>query len=67
MMMMMMMKNDDNTWLVHSSHPTWHSCLHGESQEGGLPEIFYLFSKTEITSDVVILLLKSLHFSFTLL
>ena len=31
-------KGDDNTWLVHSSPPTLHSCLHGESQEGGWPE-----------------------------
>ena len=36
MKMMTMMIN--STWLVHSSPPTWHSCLHGESPEDGSPE-----------------------------
>ena len=41
------MINDDNTWLVHSSPPTWHSCLHGESQEDGLPDFFMNYEHYE--------------------
>ena len=38
MLIMMTMMINNSTWLVHSSPPTWHSCLHGESPEDGLPE-----------------------------